>query len=316
MINPARFQSVLGKVNDQQLMEMLKRPDKIPTQFVVAEINRRQSMRQSAKASQMAMAQRTPVMPNQNVQRMPPQGQPMPRQQQQPQQPQRMDEGGMPLPQRKPTVGQRNFNPMNLRPIAGEPFFGTVGRRSGYTIFDNDLAGLRAGFVNMTTQAGKGVDTVDDYISAYAPVGENSAASVSNYKSFVADALGVGVDDKIDLTDPATQIKVADAQIKFENRGDDDYYQSLKTMLPQAQQMSRNKKDDPFGTVRRKVSTVAPSSPASSGVRPSLYQSIDDDVAAAAMIVLPCLDCAGWPRRLLPPTAQTYSSMPLVSWDN
>ena len=282
MINPARFQSVLGKVNDQQLMEMLKRPDKIPTQFVVAEINRRQSMRQSAKASQMAMAQRTPVMPNQNVQRMPPQGQPMPRQQQQQQQPQRMDEGGMPLPQRKPTVGQRNFNPMNLRPISGEPFFGTVGQRNGYTIFDNDLAGLRAGFVNMTTQAGKGVDTVDDYISAYAPVGENSAASVSNYKSFVADALGVGVDDKIDLTDPATQIKVADAQIKFENRGDDDYYQSLKTMLPQAQQMSRNKKDDPFGTVRRKVSTVTPSSPASSGVRPNIYQSIDDDVAAAA----------------------------------
>ena len=286
MINPARFQSVLGKVNDQQLMEMLKRPDKIPTQFVVAEINRRQSMRQSAKASQMAMAQRTPVMPNQHVQRMPPQGQPMPRQQQQPQQPQRMDEGGMPLPQRKPTVGQRNFNPMNLRPIAGEPFFGTVGQRSGYTIFDNDLAGLRAGFVNMTTQAGKGVDTVDDYISAYAPVGENSAASVSNYKSFVADALGVGVDDKIDLTDPATQIKVADAQIKFENRGDDDYYQSLKTMLPQAQQMSRNKKDDPFGTVRRKVSTVAPSSPASSGVRPSVYQTIDDAVAKGDLATL------------------------------
>ena len=286
MINPARFQSVLGKVNDQQLMEMLKRPDKIPTQFVVAEINRRQSMRQSAKASQMAMAQRTPVMPNQNVQRMPPQGQPMPRQQQQPQQPQRMDEGGIPLPQRKPTVGQRNFNPMNLRPISGEPFFGTVGQRNGYTIFDNDLAGLRAGFVNMNTQAGKGVDTVDDYISAYAPVGENSAASVSNYKSFVADALGVGVDDKIDLTDPATQIKVADAQIKFENRGDDDYYQSLKTMLPQAQQMSRNKKDDPFGTARRKVSTVAPSSPASSGVRPSVYQTIDDAVAKGDLATL------------------------------
>ena len=286
MINPARFQSVLGKVNDQQLMEMLKRPDKIPTQFVVAEINRRQSMRQSAKANQMAMAQRTPVMPNQNVQRMPPQGQPMPRQQQQSQQPQRMDEGGMPLPQRKPTVGQRNFNPMNLRPIAGEPFFGTVGQRNGYTIFDNDLAGLRAGFVNMNTQAGKGVDTVDDYISAYAPVGENSAASVSNYKSFVADALGVGVNDKIDLTDPATQIKVADAQIKFENRGDDDYYQSLKTMLPQAQQMSRNKTDDPFGTARRKVSTVAPSSQAGSGVRPSVYQTIDDAVAKGDLATL------------------------------
>lgn len=289
MINPARFQSVLGKVNDQQLMEMLKRPDKIPTQFVVAEINRRQSMRQSAKASQMAMAQRTPVMPNQNVQRMPPQGQPMPRQQQQPPPPQRMNEGGVTRPTPKPSVGQRNFNPMNLRPISGEPFFGTIGQRSGYTVFDNDLAGLRAGFVNMATQAGKGVDTVDDYISAYAPVGENSAESVTNYKSFVADALGVGVDDKIDLTDPDTQIKIADAQIKFENRGDDDYYQSLKPLLSTAQRLSKDKKTNPFANQNKSkpgfslISSAQASTPGSStGIRPAIYQSIDDDVAAAA----------------------------------
>lgn len=68
MINPAQYTSVLQKASDEQLMNMLRRPDKIPSQFVVAEINRRQNMRQAAMADQqrqarvqeMAMAQQRP----------------------------------------------------------------------------------------------------------------------------------------------------------------------------------------------------------------------------------------------------------------
>ena len=89
---------------------------KIPTQFVVAEINKRQAMRRNAKAQQQTMAQRMPVaappMP-QASQQMAPIG----RQQPQPQQqPQRMFEGGVPLP--RPTIGIRNNNPLNLRPLS------------------------------------------------------------------------------------------------------------------------------------------------------------------------------------------------------
>jgi hypothetical protein len=56
MINPAQYTQVLQQASDPQLMQMLKRPDKIPSQFVVAEINRRQSMRQAAMAERQRQA--------------------------------------------------------------------------------------------------------------------------------------------------------------------------------------------------------------------------------------------------------------------
>ena len=49
MINPAQYTKVLQGASDEQLMAMLKRPDKIPSQFIVVEINRRQAMRQPRK---------------------------------------------------------------------------------------------------------------------------------------------------------------------------------------------------------------------------------------------------------------------------
>ena len=49
-INPAKIQSVLQQATDQQLMQMLKRPDKIPSMFIQQEIARRRQMRQAAEA--------------------------------------------------------------------------------------------------------------------------------------------------------------------------------------------------------------------------------------------------------------------------
>ena len=336
MINPAQFQRVLGQASDEQLMTMLRRPDKIPSQFIVAEINRRQAMRQASKAQQAGLAQQMAQQPPSQMQQMPRQEPRMeprgmreggmvanaqqlseisnqlsnlvdgggpsggisnllsgngsgpnyalaqPAYQRVPFAAQLfggfgprpndfgsrpsllrgMNKGGIPLPMppmRKPSVGQRNRNPMNLRPISGEPFFGTVGvSPQNYTIFDSDLAGLRAGFVNMDTQKKKGVDTIRGYIGAYAPVGENAPLSVSNYMKFVADSVGVGVDDKIDLSDADTQLKIADAQIKFENNADDDYYKSISPLLEQAQVLSDDKTNNPFMPVRRQVSTAPP----------------------------------------------------------
>ena len=74
MINPAQYTQVLQQVSDGQLMQMLKRPDKIPSQFVVAEINRRQSMRQAAMAEQQRQARVQEMMTAQ--QQMPQQQQP------------------------------------------------------------------------------------------------------------------------------------------------------------------------------------------------------------------------------------------------
>lgn len=83
MINPAQYTQVLQQASDPQLMSMLKRPDKIPSQFVVAEINRRQSMRQAAMADRQRQAGVQEMMTAQGATP------------QQPQQPMEMREGGM-----------------------------------------------------------------------------------------------------------------------------------------------------------------------------------------------------------------------------
>mgnify|MGYP001219057663 CR=1 FL=1 len=244
MINPAKFQSVLGQVQDAQLMEMLKRPDKIPTNFVVAEINRRQAMRTQGKAQQAAQAQNMSVMPH-------PQMKPQAAQRQPAQQPQGMYDGGVPM--RRPSLGERNRNPLNLRPLTGEQFFGTTGVNKGYSTFDSDIAGLRAGFINMDASANRGIDNINDYINRFAPASDQpNAASTENYKKFVADAVGVGVDDKVDFRNPDFKKRLLKAQIVFEN-GQNRYSDET---IDRAFELSGDLNTNPFGVSKRQVSTV------------------------------------------------------------
>ena len=65
MINPAQYNKVLQSASDEQLMAMLRRPDKIPSQFIVAEINRRQAMRQAQEVEKRRVAQMAQQMPQQ-----------------------------------------------------------------------------------------------------------------------------------------------------------------------------------------------------------------------------------------------------------
>jgi len=274
MINPAQFNAVLSKANDSQLMAMLKRPDKIPTQFVVAEINKRQAMRRNAKAQQQTMAQRMPVAPPpmpQASQQMAPMG----RQQPQPQQqPQRMFDGGVPLP--RPTIGIRNNNPLNLRPLSGDAFFGTTGVNKGYSTFSDAVAGLRAGAVNMDSQVSlHGIDNIDDYIDKFAPEEDNTPEANFNYKRHVAKALNVGIDDKVDFTKPDVKKRLLKAQVVFEN-GSNPYPDEL---YDQAVAMSMDRKNNPFDVTRRKVSTVNQTSQPATSTRAPIYDTIDDLVA-------------------------------------
>ena len=75
MINPAQYQQVLQKMPDPQLMQLLKRPDKIPSQFVIQEINRRKQMRQAEQARKQQVANAV-AMQQQPVQTTTPEGQP------------------------------------------------------------------------------------------------------------------------------------------------------------------------------------------------------------------------------------------------
>lgn len=92
---------------------------------------------------------------------------------------------------------------------------GYAGASGGFATFDTPEAGIKAQ-ENLLRSAyiGKGFNTIDKIVNRYAPPGpENSAASVSNYKKYIADRTG------LDITAPisAGQVPaVAAAMREFE----------------------------------------------------------------------------------------------------
>ena len=92
---------------------------------------------------------------------------------------------------------------------------GYTGASGGFATFDTPEAGiaaqealLRGSYVN------KGYNTIDKIVNRYAPPGpENSAASVSNYKKYIADQTGININQPI----TAAQVPaVAKAMREFE----------------------------------------------------------------------------------------------------
>lgn len=80
---------------------------------------------------------------------------------------------------------------------------GYVGSSGGFAMFETEAQGIAAqeALLRGRTYVGGGVNTIDRIINRYAPQGpENSAASVANYKSYIADRLGVGINDTLTPT--------------------------------------------------------------------------------------------------------------------
>jgi hypothetical protein len=92
---------------------------------------------------------------------------------------------------------------------------GYAGARGAFATFDTPEAGVRAQ-ENLLRSAyvGKGFNTIDKIVNRYAPPGpENSGASVSNYKSYIAQRTGLDVNAPIS---PAQVPAVAAAMREFE----------------------------------------------------------------------------------------------------
>ena len=118
------------------------------------------------------------------------------------------------------TLGIRNMNPGNIRP--GAKFFGETGSESGYATFKSPAHGLRAmARLFQTYKEEYDIDTIDEFVDRYAPAKDNDEKSRQNYKQFLADALGVGVNDEVDLV--ARSADLIPAVTKFENAGNMPY---------------------------------------------------------------------------------------------
>jgi hypothetical protein len=109
--------------------------------------------------------------------------------------------------------GYRNNNPGNLRYIASNPWNGQTGNDGGYGVYDTPENGTRALGHQLQAYSDEGYATVSAIITHWAPSsdGNDTAAYIAD----VADQLGVGADDSIDVYTVLPQLAAAIA--KHEN---------------------------------------------------------------------------------------------------
>ncbi len=116
----------------------------------------------------------------------------------------------------KPTVGQRNNNPGNLRSF--DDFQGKTGQgKGGYDIYDTLDNGARALARDLHTKSKRGVRTVRDLMTGYAPPSDNNPTG--SYIDYVANDLGVDPDQEIDIAN--MRPKLMRSITKFENKNRD-----------------------------------------------------------------------------------------------
>lgn len=116
----------------------------------------------------------------------------------------------------KPTIGQRYNNPGNLR--SNDPFQGKTGQgKGGYDQYNTLANGARALARDLHTKSKRGVKTVRDLMTGYAPPSDNNPTD--SYIDYVAKALGVSPDQTIDLAKMRPQLMRAIT--KFENKNRD-----------------------------------------------------------------------------------------------
>lgn len=108
--------------------------------------------------------------------------------------------------------GNIEFNPANE--WQGQKGIGPDGR---FAQFETPEDGVRAMHVLLTNYGKRGVDTVQEILSTYAPKSENDTAA---YISKVSKELGVAPDQHIDLTDMDTSMKLVSSLIKHETGKD------------------------------------------------------------------------------------------------
>ena len=89
------------------------------------------------------------------------------------------------------TIADWNNNPGNLKP-SGFTYPGQIGvDEKGFAVFENKEAGHNALLHDVTTKIGRGVNSPEAFVDAYAPKGDNSEEARMNYKINMANALGL-----------------------------------------------------------------------------------------------------------------------------
>lgn len=91
-------------------------------------------------------------------------------------------------------LGLRNNNPGDIR--TGQLWQGAIGSENGFVTFSNLSWGLRAMGTDLANKMKRGLQTVTDIVSVYAPPSENDTQLYINQ---IAACLGVGKDDPLSM---------------------------------------------------------------------------------------------------------------------
>ncbi|MGD1327785.1 hypothetical protein ACNHE5_23265 [Pandoraea pnomenusa] len=99
------------------------------------------------------------------------------------------------------TAMRRATNPGNIRYGSFARSLGAIGQdSSGFAVFPDAATGTEAMQALLRSYDGRGLNTVGGVVGRWAPPSENDT---SGYAKSVAKRLGVGVDDKLDMRNPA-----------------------------------------------------------------------------------------------------------------
>jgi hypothetical protein len=103
-------------------------------------------------------------------------------------------------------------NPLNIRYLATNAFNGQTGNHNGYGIYSTLALGVRAAGLELTSYYNRGLTTVTQIVSTWAPSSENDTAS---YISDVANRMGVGPTEP--LAWPQDEVPLIQAMAYHEN---------------------------------------------------------------------------------------------------
>lgn len=116
---------------------------------------------------------------------------------------------------KSPTRCEKLFNPMSIRK-SKTPWIGEVtpGEDEEFCQFESFIYGIRAGCLILLSYYNRhGLFTIRKIINRWAPPSENDTSS---YQACVADDIGIGLDDSINLSDINSLISLAKAIVRHE----------------------------------------------------------------------------------------------------
>ncbi|HGM6983318.1 TPA: hypothetical protein ACKQD1_004321 [Serratia marcescens] len=111
--------------------------------------------------------------------------------------------------------GLRNNNPGNIEASSANPWEGQAGSDGRFAKFETPEHGIRALGKNLLSYQRQGYDTVSEIVNRWAPASDGN--NTDAYIKALCGALGIGANDKVDMSNPRTLAALCAGIVKHEN---------------------------------------------------------------------------------------------------